>query len=116
MVVAGGGATKKPDVRRFKIREAAQDDFAAMNEVLTRRMTQYVEHRERSPHDKGYDMSFASAPALIVIDGGKGQLSAGLKALRPFRDLGVTVISLAKRIEEIYLPGQRHPLGLPSDS
>ena len=61
-------------------------------------------------------MSFATAPALIVVDGGKGQLSAGLKALAPFRDLGVTVISLAKRIEEIFLPGERSPLVLPSDS
>jgi excinuclease ABC subunit C len=79
-------------------------------------MAQYVDHRERSPHDHDYDMSFASAPQLIVIDGGKGQLSAGLKALEPFRDLGVTVISLAKRIEEIYLPGEKEPLVLASDS
>jgi excinuclease ABC subunit C len=116
MVVLEGGAPKKSDYRRFAIREAVQDDFAAMNEVLTRRMAQYVDHRERSPHDHDYDMSFASAPQLIVIDGGKGQLSAGLKALEPFRDLGVTVISLAKRIEEIYLPGEKEPLVLASDS
>src|SRR6059058_6390172 len=87
-----------------------------MNEVLSRRMAQYVAHRERSPHDKDYDMSFATAPALIVIDGGRGQLSAGLKALEPFRDLGVTVISLAKRIEEIFLPGERTPIVLPHNS
>jgi excinuclease ABC subunit C len=116
MVVLEGGAPKKSDYRRFGIREAAHDDFAAMNEVLGRRMAQYVAHRERSPHDKDYDMSFATAPALIVVDGGKGQLSAGLKALEPFRDLGVTVVSLAKRIEEIFLPGERTPLVLPSDS
>ncbi|MEA2425366.1 MAG: excinuclease subunit [Thermoleophilaceae bacterium] len=115
MVVLEGGAPKKSDYRRFKIRDATQDDFASMNEVLGRRMGQYVAHRERSPHDKDYDMSFATAPALIVIDGGKGQLSAGLKALEPFRDLGVTVISLAKRIEEIYLPGEREPIRLPHD-
>jgi excinuclease ABC subunit C len=116
MVVLEGGAPKKSDYRRFAIREAAQDDFASMNEVLSRRMAQYVAHRERSPHDKDFDMSFAAIPSLIVIDGGKGQLSAGLKALEPFRDLGVTVISLAKRIEEIFLPGERTPLVLAHDS
>jgi excinuclease ABC subunit C len=116
MVVLEGGAPKKSDYRRFAIREAVQDDFAAMNEVLSRRMVQYVANRERSPHDKDYDMSFATAPALIVIDGGKGQLSAGLRALDPFRDLGVTVISLAKRIEEVFLPGAPEPLLLPPDS
>jgi excinuclease ABC subunit C len=116
MVVMEGGAPKKSDYRRFAIREAAQDDFASMNEVLSRRMAQYVAHHERSPHDKDFDMSFAAVPSLIVIDGGKGQLSAGLKALEPFRDLGVTVISLAKRIEEIFLPGERSPLVLPHDS
>ena len=68
-------------------------------------MAQYVAQRERSPHEKSYDASFAALPGLIVIDGGKGQLSAGLAALREFRDLGVTVVSLAKRIEEIFVPG-----------
>jgi excinuclease ABC subunit C len=112
MVVFEGGAPKKSDYRRFGIREAVQDDFAAMGEVLSRRMGQYVTHNERSPHDKDYDESFASVPALIVIDGGKGQLSSGLKELGPFRDLGVTVVSLAKRIEQIFLPGRSQPLVL----
>ncbi len=83
-----------------------------MAEVLSRRMAQYVAQRERSPHDKDYDESFASLPALIVIDGGKGQLSAGLKELGPFRDLGVNVVSLAKRIEEVFVPGLSAPLRL----
>jgi excinuclease ABC subunit C len=116
MVVFEGGAPKKSDYRRFTIRDVAQDDFAAMNEVLSRRMAQYVAHRERSPHERAYDASFAAAPALIVIDGGKGQLSAGLAALKPFRDIGVTVISLAKRIEEVFLPGRGAPLVIPHDS
>ena len=77
MVVFEGGAPKKSDYRRFAIRDSVQDDFAAMAEVLSRRMAQYVKQRERSPHDKEYDESFASLPALIVIDGGRGQLSAG---------------------------------------
>src|SRR3954454_7613054 len=112
MVVFEGGAPKKSDYKRFGIREATQDDFAAMSEVLGRRMARYVEQRERSPHDKEYDASFASVPALIVIDGGKGQLSAGLKELQPFRALGTTVVSLVKRIEEVFLPGQSRPLVL----
>jgi excinuclease ABC subunit C len=116
MVVFEGGAPKKSDYRRFGIRGAVQDDFAAMAEVLSRRMAQYVAQRERSPHDKEYDESFASLPALIVIDGGRGQLSAGLKELGPFRDLGVTVVSLAKRIEEVFVPGERSPLRLPHDT
>ena len=110
MVVFEGGAPKKSDYRRFGIREAVQDDFAAMNEVLGRRMAQYVAQRERSPHEASFDASFAAIPGLIVIDGGKGQLSAGLKALQPFRDLGVTVVSLAKRIEEVFIPGRRASL------
>jgi excinuclease ABC subunit C len=116
MVAFEGGAPKKSDYRRFGIREAAQDDVAAMAEVLSRRMAQYVQQRERSPHDRAYDASFAAVPALIVIDGGKGQLSSGLKELGPFRDLGATVISLAKRIEEVFLPGRKTPLVLPHDT
>jgi excinuclease ABC subunit C len=116
MVVLEGGAPKKSDYRRFGIRGSVQDDFAAMAEVLSRRMAQYVAQRERSPHDKDYDQSFASLPALIVIDGGKGQLSAGVKELGPFRDLGVTVISLAKRIEEVFQPGASRPLPLRPDT
>jgi excinuclease ABC subunit C len=116
MVVFEGGAPKRSDYRRFGIRETVQDDFAAMNEVLSRRMAQYVAQRERSPHEKAYDASFATQPALIVIDGGKGQLSSGLKALQPFSDLGTTVVSLAKRVEEVFLPGRRGPLVLPHDS
>jgi excinuclease ABC subunit C len=116
MVVFEGGAPKKADYRRFGIREAVQDDVGAMSEVLSRRMAQYVGQRERSPHESDYDESFASVPALIVIDGGKGQLSAGLRELGPFRDLGVTVVSLAKRIEEVFLPGRSTPLRLAHDT
>src|SRR5213083_2850323 len=85
MVVFEGGAPKKSDYRRFRIRdlEAGQaDDFAAMNEVLTRRAKQFVTQRELSPYDKDRDASFAALPNVIVIDGGKGQLQAGLDALQ----------------------------------
>ena len=72
--------------------------------------------RDVSPHDKDYDPSFAALPNVIVIDGGKGQLSAGLRALAGFRDRGVYVISLAKRIEEVFTPGSPNPLRLPHDT
>ncbi|MGI8585284.1 MAG: excinuclease ABC subunit UvrC [Thermoleophilaceae bacterium] len=116
MVVFEGGAPKKADYRRFGVRGSVQDDFAAMAEVLSRRMAQYTAQRERSPHEKSYDASFAAAPALIVIDGGRGQLSSGLRELEPFRDLGVAVVSLAKRIEEVFTPGAGAPLRLSHDS
>ena len=116
MVVFEGGAPKKSDYRRFKVRGAVQDDFAAMAEVLGRRMSQFTAQRELSPHEKAYDASFASLPTLIVIDGGKGQLSAGLAELEQFRAEGTTVISLAKQLEEVFLPGRPAPLLLRRDS
>jgi excinuclease ABC subunit C len=107
-----GGAPKKADYRRFTIRtlEGSPDDYAALGEVLSRRFAQWERQADFSPHDPAYDASFASLPNLIVIDGGKGQLAAGLAPLRGFRDRGVAVVSLAKRIEELYLPGRRAPL------
>jgi excinuclease ABC subunit C len=118
MVVFEGGAPRKADYRRFKIRklEGRQDDFAAMQEVLSRRMARWLEQRDLSPHDPERDRSFASLPALVVIDGGKGQLSSGVQALDEFLDAGVVVVSLAKRLEEIYVPGRKRPIVLPRDS
>jgi excinuclease ABC subunit C len=121
MVVFEGGAPKKSDYRRFKIAGSdgnggVPDDFAAMEEVLSRRLAQWERQREVSPHDKAYDPSFAALPNLVVIDGGKGQLSAGLRALRPFRERGVMVVSLAKRIEEVFIPGRAAPLQLAHDT
>ncbi len=116
MVVFEGGAAKKSDYRRFGVRGAVQDDFAAMAEVLGRRMSQYRAQKELSPHERAYDASFASLPTLIVIDGGKGQLSAGLAELGDFTQLGATVISLAKQLEEVFLPGRPAPLLMRHDS
>ncbi len=87
MVVFEGGATKKADYRRFKVARArasnGSDDFASMEEVLGRRVNRYLEQVDLSPHDGKRDESFASLPSLLVIDGGKGQLAAGMRALRP---------------------------------
>ncbi|MGI9081705.1 MAG: excinuclease ABC subunit UvrC [Thermoleophilaceae bacterium] len=116
MVVFEGGAPKKSDYRRFRIREASQDDFAAMAEVLSRRTGQFRAQKELSPHEKEFDASFAALPALIVIDGGKGQLSSGLAELEELRAMGTVVISLAKQLEEVFLPRRPAPLLLPRES
>ena len=119
MVVFEGGAPKKSDYRRFRIRgdrTGGPDDFASMNEVLSRRVSRLINENDRSPHDAERDESFASMPDLIMIDGGKGQLSAGVKAIGTLTDRGVTVISLAKRLEEIYVPGRSAPLEIEPDS
>ena len=117
MVVFEGGAPKKADYRRFTIRSHDNnDDFASMNEVLSRRYAQWEKQHERSPYDAERDDSFAALPNLVVIDGGPGQLSAGLEAIQGFRDRGVAVVSLAKRIEEVFLPGVREPVRMPHDT
>jgi excinuclease ABC subunit C len=119
MVVFEGGAPKKADYRRFTVRslrEGVPDDFAAMEEVLGRRMAQFEAQQDRSPHDPKRDESFASLPSLVVIDGGPGQLGAGVRALEGFLDRGVPVVSLAKRIEEVFVPGRREPIVLAHDT
>jgi excinuclease ABC subunit C len=119
MVVFEGGAPKKSDYRRFRIRgdrSAGPDDFSSIEEVLGRRVAQLLEQADRSPHDSSRDESFASVPDLIVIDGGKGQLSAGVRALGPLIERGSAVISLAKRLEEVFVPGSPSPLAIPADS
>jgi excinuclease ABC subunit C len=121
MVVFEGGAPKKSDYRKFGIRGeegdgAGPDDFAAMQEVLSRRLGRYMQQADISPHDSDRDASFAALPDLIVIDGGRGQLSAGMKALEPFTERGVAVVSLAKRIEEVFVPGRSDPILLEKGS
>jgi excinuclease ABC subunit C len=117
MVVFEGGAPKKrSDYRRFTIREVGNDDFASMGEVLSRRFAQWCKQNERSPYDAERDASFAALPNLVVIDGGKGQLAAGLEPLEGFRERGVAVVSLAKRIEEVFRPGVPAPVRLAHDT
>jgi excinuclease ABC subunit C len=87
-----------------------------MAEVLARRYGQWERQNERSPYDADRDASFAALPNVVVIDGGKGQLAAGLEPLRGFRERGVTVVSLAKRIEEVFVPGVEDPIVLPHET
>jgi excinuclease ABC subunit C len=123
MVVFEGGATKKADYRKFRIRGddegngATPDDVAAMREVLSRRLDRYQQQADISPYDSDRDASFAALPDLVVIDGGRGQLSAGMNVLKPLiEERGVAVISLAKRIEEVFVPGRKDPILLEKGS
>lgn len=116
MVVFENGGPKKSDYRRFKIRQLeGQDDFASMAEILNRRVRAFQKQAEFSSHDKDYDASFAALPNLIVIDGGKGQLSSAVRELAQLREQGTTVISLAKRLEEVFFPGRCDPLVISHD-
>ena len=114
MVVMEDGLTKKSDYRRFKIRDVpGNDDFAAMEEVLTRRLTALIVERDRSVGEGGpatRPRKFAYPPNLLLVDGGKGQLNV---ALRVVETLGledeISVAALAKRFEEVYVPGPGRP-------
>jgi excinuclease ABC subunit C len=112
MVVFEDGMAKRSEYRRFGIRHGAgQDDFRSLAEAVTRRF-----ERHRRVDDDGYDRSFATLPNLLVIDGGKGQLGAALDAMRRFELPRVAVVSLAKREEEVFLPGRAQPVLLPRES
>jgi excinuclease ABC subunit C len=134
MVVFEGGAPKKSDYRKFAIRgdrrsgedpaapgreaeeAAGPNDFRGIEEVLRRRAERFAAQADLSPHDSERDESFASLPDLIVIDGGKGQLGAGMRALAPLTDRGAAVIGLAKRLEEVFVPGRSAPVAVGRDS
>jgi excinuclease ABC subunit C len=106
MVVFEGGQPKKADYRKFKIKTVeGPNDFASMQEVLRRRLERGIAR----------DPRFAELPDLIVIDGGKGQLSA---ALEVEQELGVEIptVGLAKQYEEVFKPGRRDSVLLPRSS
>jgi excinuclease ABC subunit C len=116
MVVLEDGLPKKSEYRRFKIRgDQGNDDFAAMEEVLTRRLTAYVEEKRKPVSER--TGRFAYPPQLLLVDGGKGQLGV---AVRVLDSLGLSdeipVASLAKRFEEVYVPGHSEPMIIPRQS
>jgi excinuclease ABC subunit C len=112
MVVFQDGQPKKAHYRKFGVRGlAGQDDFAAMEEVVSRRFA-----RQRDVASEEYDESFAAMPNLVVIDGGKGQLSAALAAIQRFDLPRVAVISLAKREEEVFVPDRADAIVLDRHS
>ena len=114
MVVMEDGLPKRSDYRRFKMRhQEGQDDFAAMEEALSRRFRRYLAERDEGARA---GKRFAYPPNLLLVDGGKGQLGV---AMRVLEDLGledICVASLAKRFEEVYLPGDPEPVRIPRDS
>ena len=113
MVVFQDAVPKKAHYRKFGVRrlEAGPDDFAAIEEVVSRRFA-----RLGDAASADYDESFAGVPNLVVIDGGKGQLSAALSAMQAYDLPRVAVISLAKRAEEVFVPGRPDPIVLPRES
>ncbi len=113
MVVFEDGLPKRSDYRRFEIKEVqGQDDFASMEEVIRRRFLRLQRDRDEPVGSK---RRFSYPPALVVIDGGRGQLSAATRALR---EVGyhVPAIGLAKRLEEVYVPDSPEPLVIPRGS
>jgi len=107
MVVFQDAVPKKAHYRKFGVRSLdGQDDFAAMAEVVSRR---FARLRDGVGAEE-YDESFAATPNLVVIDGGKGQLAAALAAMQAYDLPRVAVISLAKRVEEVYVPGRSEPI------
>jgi len=116
MVVLEDGLPAKREYRRFKIKTVeGNDDYAAMKEVLTRRLSAYIEERDEPTGDK--PGRFAYPPQLLLVDGGKGQLSVAIEVVK---ELGledeIPVASLAKKFEEVFIPGQSHPVNVPRGS
>jgi excinuclease ABC subunit C len=113
MVVFQDAVPKKAHYRKFGVRrlEAGPDDFAAIEEVVSRRFA-----RLSDAASDDYDESFAAMPNLVVIDGGKGQLSAALASMQAYDLPRVAVVSLAKRAEEVFVPGRSEPIVLPRES
>ena len=105
MVTFINGLSKKSEYRKFKIKstEGKPDDFLSMKEVLTRRLSRLGE--------KGWDK-----PDLIIIDGGKGQLSSVMKVVKDMGVTGIDFVSLAKRQEEVFLPNKSKSILLPRES
>ena len=130
MVVFEDGLARKSEYRRFSIRgaEGADSDVAAMYEVISRRFTRYLEESQRvgeldtlgeSGAPQGAERKaprFAYPPNLVVVDGGRPQVAAAQRALDDLGIEDVAVCGLAKRLEEVWLPGEEDPIILPRTS
>jgi excinuclease ABC subunit C len=118
MVVLEDGLPRPGHYRRFRVREVpGNDDYAAMEEVLTRRLTALVAERERNADGTAGRKRFAYPPQLLLLDGGKGQLNVGVRVLA---QLGLTdeipIAALAKTFEEVFVPGRSDPVSIPRGS
>ncbi|UED83571.1 excinuclease ABC subunit UvrC [Streptomyces profundus] len=133
MVVFEDGLARKSEYRRFQIKSfAGQDDVRAMHEVVSRRFRRYLRERERTGEwaveeepddafpapveDDGRPKRFAYPPQLVVVDGGQPQVAAARRALDELGIDDVAVCGLAKRLEEVWLPGEEDPVILPRTS
>ena len=116
MVVMEDGLPNKREYRRFKVKAVpGNDDFAAMEEVLTRRFTALLAERDRPI--EGRPKKFNYPPQLLLVDGGKGQLNVAVRVLEELGlDDEIPVASLAKQFEEVYLPGRSDPVRIPRQS
>ncbi|TSA51408.1 MAG: excinuclease ABC subunit UvrC [Actinobacteria bacterium] len=119
MVVLEDGLPAKTEYRRFKLKDVqGNDDYAAMREVLTRRLSAYVKERDMPISQRGSKPGrFAYPPQLLLVDGGKGQLGVAIEVVR---ELGleheIPVASLAKRLEEVFVPGRGEAVDIPRGS
>ena len=112
MVVFEDGLPKRSDYRRFAIKwTAGPDDVAMMGEVIKRRFARFLEERDSPGGERS--RRFAYPPNLVVIDGGKGQLNRAAEVMDDLGIQGVTLVSLAKRMEEVFVPGRSQPIVIP---
>jgi excinuclease ABC subunit C len=119
MVVLEDGLPLKREYRKFNVTSVAgNDDYAAMREVLTRRLSAYVAERDAPAEERRAKPSkFAYPPQLLLVDGGKGQLGVAVEVVR---ELGledeINVASIAKRFEEVFVPDQSDAVRIPRGS
>lgn len=122
MVVFVQGAPQKSDYRRFNVQTVNNDDYGAMREVLTRRFQRYKDSEAGELHDpsrigKKKDMAWTILPDLLIVDGGKGQLTMAIEVLQAFDLLDeVPLAALAKQEEELFIPGRLGSIWLPRRS
>jgi excinuclease ABC subunit C len=136
MVVFEDGLARKSEYRRFQIKSfAGQDDVRSMHEVISRRFRRYLQEKQRTSEweaeqpggevaavagpvdpETGRPRRFAYPPQLVVVDGGRPQVAAASRALRELGIDDVAVCGLAKRLEEVWLPGEDDPVILPRTS
>lgn len=110
MVVMEDGLPRRNQYRHFRVRGVAgQDDFAALEEVLRRRLAAYLRERERPVEERG---RFAYPPSLLLVDGGAGQVSRAVQVVSSL-GLSIPVAGLAKRMEEVHLPAATDPIRIP---
>jgi excinuclease ABC subunit C len=121
MVVFEDGLAKKSDYRRFSVTHGT-DDTAAMAEVVRRRFARHLKEEEDRKHEQGVAAEegrarrFAYPPNLLVVDGGAPQVAAASRSLDELGVVDVAVCGLAKRMEEVWLPGEPDPVILPRTS